>query len=61
MESAREKAISLIKNLPSETSLGEIIDRLRFIDCVNKGIEDLENHDIISHEECKKGLRKWLE
>jgi translation initiation factor 2B subunit (eIF-2B alpha/beta/delta family) len=61
MENAREKAISIIMNLPTDISLDEIINRLKFINCVNKGIEDLENNKIISHEESKKVLRKWLE
>ncbi|AGL03612.1 hypothetical protein [Desulfoscipio gibsoniae] len=61
MENAREKAINIIMNLPTDISLDEIINRLKFIDCVNKGIEDLENNNIISHEESKKDLKKWLE
>ncbi len=61
METAREKAISVIKDLPSDISLDEIIERLKFIDCVNKGIEDLENNNVVSHEESKKELKKWLE
>jgi len=61
METAKEKAISVIKDLPSDISLDEIIERLKFIDCVNKGIEDLENNNVVSHEESKKELKKWLE
>ena len=61
METAREKAISVIMDLSSDISLDEIIDRLEFIDCVNKGIEDLENNNVVSHEESKKVLKKWLE
>jgi len=60
METAREKAISIIMDLPSDISLDEIIDRLEFIDCVNKGIDDLENNNVVSHEESKKVLKKWL-
>ena len=60
METAREKAISIIMDLPSDISLDEIIDRLEFIDCVNKGMEDLENNNVVSHEESKKVLKKWL-
>ena len=60
METAREKAISVIMDLSSDISLDEIIDRLEFIDCVNKGIEDLENNNVVSHEDSKKVLKKWL-
>ena len=61
MESAREKAIDLIKKLPIDISLDEIINRLKFIDSVNKGIEDLENNNTVSHEFSIKELAKWLE
>lgn len=61
MQTAREKAISVIKNLPSDISLDEIIERLRFIDSVTKGIEDLKSNNVVSHEDSKKVLRKWLE
>lgn len=61
METVREKAISFIKKMPENVSLVEIIERLRFIDMVNKGIEDLERGNIVSHEESKRVLERWLE
>lgn len=41
METARERAINLIKSLPGEISLEEIIEQLKFIDIENKGIKSI--------------------
>jgi predicted transcriptional regulator len=60
MASAREKAISIIKELPEDSSLETIIDKLRFVEMVEKGIEDLESGKVMPEEEAKKVLTKWL-
>ncbi len=60
MASAREKAISIIKELPEDSTMVTIIDKLRFIEMVEKGIEDLDSGKIMPEEEAKKVLAKWL-
>jgi predicted transcriptional regulator len=60
MASAREKAISIIKQLPKDSNMVAIIDKLRFVEMVEKGIEDLENGKVMPEEEAKKVLAKWL-
>jgi hypothetical protein len=60
MASAREKAISIIKELPENSDLETIIDKLRFVEMVEKGIEDLEGGKVIPEEEAKRVLAKWL-
>ena len=37
-----------------------IIDKLRFVEMVEKGIEDLDSGKIMPEEEAKKVLAKWL-
>jgi predicted transcriptional regulator len=60
MASAREKAISIIKELPKGSTLEAIIDKLLFVEMVEKGIKDLEKGKVIPEEEAKKVLVKWL-
>jgi hypothetical protein len=38
LETAREKAIKLIKDLPSDSSLREIIEQLKFMDMNNGSV-----------------------
>ena len=59
MASAREKAISIIKELPKDSSLETIIDKLRFVEMVEKGMEDLESGKVMPEEEAKNVLAKW--
>jgi len=60
MASAREKAISIIKELSEDSTMVTIIDKLRFVEMVEKGIEDLESGKVMPEEEAKKVLAKWL-
>lgn len=60
MASAREKAISIIKQLPEDSSMLTIIDKLAFTEMVEKGLEDLESGKIVPEDEAKKVLEKWL-
>ncbi len=60
MASAREKAISIIKELSEDSTMVTIIDKLRFVEMVEKGIEDLESGKVVQEEEAKKVLAKWL-
>ncbi|MTI84219.1 MAG: hypothetical protein FH756_09960 [Firmicutes bacterium] len=41
METAREKAINLIKSLPGDISLEEIIKQLKSIDSTNKEVKSV--------------------
>ena len=55
----RERAIETIKKLPSEFDLETLIERLIFIDKVEKGLNQIEEGKTISHEEVKKRVSKW--
>ncbi len=60
MASAREKAIPIINKLPEDSNLETIIDKLRFVEMMEKGIEDLESGKVMPEEKAKKVLAKWL-
>ncbi|MBS4030904.1 MAG: hypothetical protein KGZ63_05710 [Clostridiales bacterium] len=58
METAREKAIKLIKSLPSDISLEEIVEQLRFID--SKEIKSI-SAEVASDPELKKMIAESRE
>lgn len=58
METAREKAIKLIKSLPSDISLEEIVEQLRFID--SKEITSI-SAEVASDPELKKMIAESRE
>ena len=56
----KENVINTVSKLPDNFSLDEIIDKLIFIDKVQKGMEDSLANNVYSKEEAKKRLSKWL-
>lgn len=55
----RERVIESIKELPNEFELETIIERLIFIDKVEKGLQQANEGNSISHEEVKNRIKKW--
>ena len=57
----RERVIETIKYLPNEFNLETLIERLIFIDKVEKGIKQTEEGKTISHADVKQKVSKWSE
>jgi hypothetical protein len=55
----REKALKTINELPSEFNLDELIDRLIFIEKVEKGNQQIKEGKTKSHQEVKELAKKW--
>lgn len=56
----KEKVIKTVSNLPDNFSLDELIDKLIFIEKVQKGLEDSLADKVYSKEDATKRLSKWL-
>jgi len=52
----RERVMEVIKNLPAETSVEEAMERLYFLADIEEGLRQVEQGQVISHEEAKKRL-----
>ena len=55
----RDKAIKAISELPSEFNLDELIDRLIFIEKVEKGMDQIKEGKTKIHQEVKELAKKW--
>lgn len=55
----REKAIATIKELPPEFELEDLIEKLIFVEKVEKGLKQLDEGKTISHERVKEVIKKW--
>lgn len=58
--SAKENAIKVIQNLPENASTEEILEALCIHEKIERGLEDLDAGRVISHEDAKKRLARWL-
>ena len=55
----REKAIETVKELPNEFDLEELMEKLVFVEKVEKGLKQLDEGKTVSHEKVKEITKKW--
>ncbi len=60
MEAIKEKVITMIQNMPQDTSVEDIMAELYFRYEVDEGLKQLDEGKGISHEEVEKRIKKWL-
>lgn len=58
---SKSKLKEQIEQLPDHFSIDELIDRLLFIEKIEKGKKQSENGEVISEEELDKDIKKWFE
>lgn len=56
----KKLVLDLVNELPDETSLAEIVDRIEFLAAIQKGLGQLDRGEGIPHEEVKRQLATWL-
>jgi len=56
----KEVVLKTISELPDDCSIDEIADRVEFLAAVQKGLDQLDHGEGISHDEIKKQLASWL-
>ena len=55
----KQKVLDTVKELPNEFELDQLVEKLLFIEKVEKGLEQVKNGETISHDEMKKMVGKW--
>ena len=55
----RDKAIETVKELPNEFDLEELMEKLVFVEKVEKGLKQLDEGKTVSHEMVKELTKKW--
>jgi len=56
----KESVLKTISKLPENFNLDELIDKLIFIDKVEKGLDQSLKNQVVSESQAKKKLSKWL-
>ena len=57
----KEKLKEHIDKLPDSFSIEELIDRLIFIDKLEKRIQQSESGEVVSEDQLKEEMKKWFE
>jgi predicted transcriptional regulator len=55
----RDKAIETVKEFPQEFELEDLIERLVFLEKVEKGLKQVEHGKTVPHEKVKEMTKKW--
>ncbi|MCG2711964.1 MAG: hypothetical protein L6416_06540 [Candidatus Omnitrophica bacterium] len=62
MTSCRKSDIeNVIKTLPEETSVEEAMEKLYLLSKIEKGLQQADSGNVISHKEVEKRLKKWVD
>ena len=56
----KEKVKAEIENLPNEFSIDDLVERLIFMEKVEKGILQSERGEVIPDAEFEKEMEKWF-
>ena len=59
MAKAKAEALELIKKLPDNVTTGAIMEELFFKQQVEKGLQDVAEGRILTHEEMKERIARW--
>jgi len=60
MQTAKEKVIRLLSNLPDDCTLEDIQYHLFVIQKIELGLKELDEGKGIPHEEVERRMAKWL-
>ena len=59
--STKQAAMRIIKRMPDESSLEDIIYELYFRQRVDRGLRELDEGKTVSHAEVRRSVAKWLQ
>lgn len=48
-----------VKELPQEFDLEELIEKLLFVEKVEKGLQQIEEGKTVTHEQTREIVKKW--
>ncbi len=60
MTTEKENIIEMIKSLPKDISMEDIIEAIYVRQKIEKGLKDSEEGRLFTHEQAKERLAKWL-
>ena len=55
----KEKAITAINDMPQDFDLDALMEKLIFIEKVEKGLEQLNAGNTLTHDQVKQKVKEW--
>ena len=60
MSATKEQVIELVKSMPDNATVDDVIEELYFKLQVDRGLSELDRGESLPHEEVERRLAKWL-
>ena len=60
MQTIKHEVVRMVNKLPDEVGYDEIMAEIYFRQKVDKSLKQIEEGKVISHEEAKKRISKWI-
>ena len=60
MKTIKDAIISTIKTLPDDSDYEDIMEVVYIQQKIAKGIQQAENGEVLTHDEVKERVKKWL-
>ena len=60
MSAVKEIVEEILEQLPDNTTLEEVQYRLFIMQKIEQGLADVDAGNVVSHEEAKQRMQKWL-
>ncbi len=57
----KERIVDLVQKLPDDVSAEDVMEALYFQSVLEQGLAQADAGQLISHEDAKKRLAKWLD
>lgn len=57
---AKQKACEVISRMPDESTFEDIQYHLYVLQCIEQGEKDIDDGNVLSHDEVESRLAKWL-
>lgn len=61
MKSAKQEVLDVLGRLPDDVPMDTVLAELQFKAMLIRGLEEVRHGEVMSHEEVKSRLNKWLE
>jgi len=59
MEHTRDEIVRYIQGMPEDSTMDDVMESLHFKRKVERGLRDIEEGRILTHEEVKKRMTEW--
>ena len=59
IQSAKQEALLAIEQLPDSVDFNDIVYRLYVMNKIHQGVRDIEEGNVISHDDLKHEIEQW--